>query len=36
VQEAGYFDQPHLTRAFRRFIGWTPAAIVEKSPPLSI
>jgi hypothetical protein len=36
VHEAGYFDQPHLTRAFRRFIGWTPAEIVEKSPSLSI
>jgi hypothetical protein len=25
VYEAGYFDQPHLTRALKRFIGKTPA-----------
>lgn len=36
VHEAGYFDQPHLTRALKRFIGWTPAEIVQKSPHLSI
>ena len=36
VHEAGYFDQPHLTRALKRFIGWTPAEIAERSPPLSI
>lgn len=24
VHEAGYFDQPHLTRALKRFIGKTP------------
>lgn len=22
--ESGYFDQPHVIRAFRRFAGWTP------------
>jgi len=27
VNEAGYFDQPHLTRALKRFIGHTPAEI---------
>jgi AraC-like DNA-binding protein len=27
VYEAGYADQPHLTRALRRFIGQTPAQI---------
>ena len=36
VHEAGYFDQPHLTRALKRFIGWTPADIAGRSPPLSI
>ncbi len=25
VHMAGYFDQPHLTRAFKRFVGKTPA-----------
>jgi methylphosphotriester-DNA--protein-cysteine methyltransferase len=25
VHEAGYFDQPHLTRELKRFIGKTPA-----------
>ena len=28
VDAAGYFDQPHLTRALRQFIGHTPAEIV--------
>lgn len=36
VQEAGYFDQPHLTRGLKRFTGWTPAEIVEQAPPFSI
>jgi AraC-like DNA-binding protein len=27
VYEAGYFDQPHLTRSLKRFIGETPAQI---------
>ena len=36
VHEAGYFDQPHLTRALKRFIGWTPAEIAERAPALSI
>lgn len=27
VYEAGYFDQPHLTRSLKRFIGYTPAQI---------
>ncbi len=31
VYEAGYFDQPHLTRSLRRFIGQTPAQIIEKT-----
>lgn len=31
IYEAGYFDQPHLTRALKYFIGQTPAQIVRKS-----
>ena len=31
VEHAGYADQPHLTRALRRFIGHTPARIVRES-----
>lgn len=27
VYEAGYADQPHLTRSLKRFIGYTPAQI---------
>lgn len=29
--QAGYFDQPHLTRSLKSFIGQTPAQIVRKS-----
>jgi hypothetical protein len=29
VDQAGYADQPHLTRSLRRFIGFTPAQIVR-------
>lgn len=31
--EAGYFDQSHLTRSLKHFIGQTPAQIQEKSRP---
>jgi AraC-like DNA-binding protein len=31
VFEAGYADQPHLTRALKRFFGQTPAEIVNTS-----
>lgn len=31
--EAGYFDQPHLTRSLKQFIGYTPAQIVRMSQP---
>jgi AraC-like DNA-binding protein len=31
VHEAGYFDQPHLTRSLKHFIGQTPAQIMEKN-----
>lgn len=30
VYEAGYFDQPHLTRALKRFIGYTPAHLLRQ------
>jgi hypothetical protein len=29
VHEAGYFDQPHLTRSLKCFVGKTPAQIVQ-------
>jgi len=29
VHEVGYFDQPHLTRALKRFIGYTPGKIAQ-------
>ncbi len=37
VHEAGYFDQPHLTRSVKHFIGLTPAHIIDeaRSVPLS-
>ncbi len=33
VYQAGYFDQPHLTRALKRFVGQTPAQIARMSKP---
>ena len=33
VHEAGYFDQPHLTRSLKRFVGQTPAQILDRSRP---
>jgi AraC-like DNA-binding protein len=27
AHEAGYFDQPHLTRSFKRLIGQTPSNV---------
>jgi AraC-like DNA-binding protein len=33
THQAGYFDQPHLTRSLKYFIGKTPAQIREKSQP---
>ncbi len=37
VYEAGYFDQPHLTRALKQYIGLTPAQVMDESKrnPLS-
>lgn len=29
VYELGYFDQPHLTRSLKRFVGYTPAQIAQ-------
>jgi methylphosphotriester-DNA--protein-cysteine methyltransferase len=31
--EAGYFDQPHLTRSLSSLIGQTPSQIREQSRP---
>lgn len=31
VNEAGYFDQPHLTRALKQWVGHTPAQILLAS-----
>ena len=33
VEEVGYFDQPHLTRSLKRFVGQTPAQIIRMSRP---
>ncbi len=30
VFQAGYFDQPHLTRSLKHFIGMTPAQIIDQ------
>jgi AraC-like DNA-binding protein len=35
VFEAGYFDQPHLTRSLKRFIGQTPAQLLRELEPAS-
>lgn len=31
VNEAGYYDQPHLTRSLKHFIGQMPAQILDRS-----
>ena len=33
VFQSGYFDQPHLTRALKQFIGYTPAQILADRTP---
>jgi hypothetical protein len=33
IEQAGYYDQPHLTRSLGRFIGQTPAQLLEHSRP---
>jgi methylphosphotriester-DNA--protein-cysteine methyltransferase len=30
VEQAGYSDQPHLTRSLKRFTGFTPAQIMSE------
>ncbi len=36
VDRAGYFDQPHLSRALRRLIGPTPAGLLRSDAQLSL
>jgi AraC-like DNA-binding protein len=31
IQQAGYYDQPHLTRSLKRYIGQTPAQLLHHS-----
>src|SRR6266568_3544745 len=33
IEQAGYFDQPHLSRSLKHLIGQTPAQILQKSRP---
>jgi hypothetical protein len=33
IDEAGYFDQPHLTRALKQLIGQTPAQLARSRRP---
>jgi hypothetical protein len=33
VHQVGYADQPHLTRSLRRFIGSTPAQVMQSGQP---
>jgi AraC-like DNA-binding protein len=33
IQQAGYYDQPHLTRSLKRYIGQTPAQLLHHSRP---
>jgi hypothetical protein len=35
VYEAGYFDQPHLTRSLKQWVGHTPAQLIRLSTPES-
>ncbi|HSP95754.1 MAG TPA: AraC family transcriptional regulator [Candidatus Dormibacteraeota bacterium] len=36
AQDAGYFDQAHLTRSLKHFVGQTPAQIVRGQEQLSL
>lgn len=36
AHDAGYFDQAHLTRSLRHFVGQTPAQIVRQEEQLSL
>jgi AraC-like DNA-binding protein len=31
--DLGYFDQPHLTRSLKQWVGYTPAQIIQRSKP---
>lgn len=33
MRQSGYYDQPHLTRSLKRFIGQTPAQLLRHSRP---
>lgn len=33
VYEAGYFDQPHLTRSLKKYTGYTPAQLIRLGEP---
>src|SRR5258708_26842145 len=33
IEEPGYFDQPHLTRSLKYYIGLTPAQLIRQSRP---
>lgn len=33
VEQAGYFDQPHLTRSLKRWVGYTPGQVLRTSEP---
>lgn len=37
IYQAGYYDQPHLTRSLKTYIGFTPAQLIspERTRPLS-
>ncbi len=35
THDAGYFDQPHLTRSLKRLIGQTPAELLRNGSELS-
>jgi hypothetical protein len=33
MYEEGYFDQPHLTRSLKQFVGYTPAQLIRLGQP---
>jgi AraC-like DNA-binding protein len=36
VEQAGYADQPHLTRSLKRLIGQTPAQLASDSSAMPL
>ncbi len=36
VEQAGYYDQPHLTKSLRRLIGRTPAQLLANEGPMPL